>query len=153
MASVNFTKFIMVGGLAAAVNIAARSIFELAMSFEAALVLAYLCGTTIAFALNRRFVFRPGAPGLARRQAARFASVNAAGLVQVWLVGVALARVAFPWAGMTWHPETVAHVLAGGSPVVTSYFAHKHYSFAHPPLRRPAVGSHLRYQNDDCRSS
>jgi hypothetical protein len=59
----------------------------------------------------------------------RFFVVNLAALAQVWLISVALYRLIFPMIGFEWHAELVAHSVGVLSPVVTSYYAHKHYSF------------------------
>jgi putative flippase GtrA len=126
--SLQFLLFAGVGGFAALVNIASRLVFEIAVPFEAAIVLAYLMGMTTAFLLNRAFVFAGGG-GDARAQYARFALVNVVALAQVWLVTIALARYLFPGIGMTWRPDTAAHVIGVLSPIVTSYFGHKHFSF------------------------
>lgn len=126
MISRQFALFVLAGGLAALVNIAARWVLDLAMPYDAAIVLAYLCGMVTAFMLNRRVFAASGAYG---GQAVRFALVNAVAAAQVWAVSVFLSRVLFPAVGFDWHPETVAHVIGVGSPIVTSYLAHKHFSF------------------------
>jgi putative flippase GtrA len=125
-----FAVFVVVGGFAAVVNIASRLAFNLVMSYEIAVVAAYLCGMATAFLLNRAFVFKGSATGNTSRQGARFALVNLVALAQVWVCGVGLARLAFPYFGFTWHAETVAHAIGVASPVLTSYFAHKYFSFA-----------------------
>jgi len=128
--SSEFARFVLVGGLAALVNLAVRWAAQLVMPFEAAIVVGYAAGMAVAFVLNRRFVF--AASGSRRRQLWRFVLVNVLGLAQVWLVSVALARAVLPWLGWRWHADTVAHAIGVASPVVTSYLAHKHFSFAAP---------------------
>jgi putative flippase GtrA len=32
--------------------------------------------------------------------------------------------------GWTWHPFEIAHLCAVAAPAITSYFLHKHYTFA-----------------------
>ncbi len=78
--------------------------------------------------------------GRASRQTLRFALVNLVALAQVWVVGVGLARIVFPKIGFVWHAELVAHIIAVLSPVLTSYFAHKHFSFA-PERPSPEIVS------------
>jgi putative flippase GtrA len=130
MMSREFTVFVVVGGFAALVNIASRLVLNLLMSYEIAVVVAYLCGMVTAFLLNRAFVFKGSGTGNTSRQSMRFALVNLVALAQVWVCGVGLARFVFPSIGFTWHAETVAHAIGVASPVLTSYFAHKYFSFA-----------------------
>lgn len=133
-----FLAFLLTGGLAALVNILSRIGFEAAIrqqglgpiaSYEVAVVLAYLVGMTTAFSLAKVFVFAGSGRAL-HVEYGRFALVNVAALVQVWLVSVILTRVLFPAVGLTWNPETIAHVIGVLSPVFISYHGHKRFSFA-----------------------
>lgn len=126
-----FARFIVTGGIAAGVNVLTRWLLNLVMSYEAAVALAYLVGMTTAFVLARMFVFEAGA-GSARSQYLRFALVNVVAFFQVWLVSVGLARYLFPALDFRWQAETVAHLIGVASPVVTSYFAHRNFSFRQP---------------------
>lgn len=123
-----FLRFLVTGGLAAGVNVGAGILLNLVLAFEFAVALAYLAGMTTAFVLARLFVFE-AASGTVRGQYLRFAIVNAVAFAQVWLVSVALARIFFPWIGLAWHAETAAHIIGVVSPIVTSYFGHKLFSF------------------------
>jgi putative flippase GtrA len=123
-----FVRFLLVGGFAATVNILARLAFDIVVGYELAIVLAFLVGLTTAFTLNRAFVFETN--GGAAGQYVRFALVNAFALVQVWLVSVTLAWWVFPALNFHWHDKTVAHIIGVLSPVMTSYFAHKYYTFS-----------------------
>ena len=128
-----FILFTLVGGFAAAVNIVARILFSLVVSFEAAIVLAFPIALTTAFVLNRRFVF-PASKGAAAPQYVRFLLVNLVALVQVLAVSVALARYLLPAVGIVAHAETVGHVVGVLSTVLTSFVFHKAYTFAARPL-------------------
>lgn len=123
-----FILFVAVGGFAAGVNLVARILLNHVMDFELAVVLAYPFGMTVAFLLNRQFVF-DGRHGHAGGQYFRFFLVNLAALAQIWVVSVGLALWLFPAIGFTWHAEAIAHGIGLGSPIFTSYFAHKHFSF------------------------
>ena len=124
-----FVLFVLAGGTAAIVNILSRIALNWLMPYEVAIIVAYLCGMTTAYLLNRYFVFAASGRGVASEYT-RFALVNLAAVAQVWIVSVGLARLAFPAIGFTWHAETVAHVIGVAIPVFTSYFGHKHFSFA-----------------------
>ncbi|RWM99591.1 MAG: GtrA family protein [Mesorhizobium sp.] len=124
-----FVRFLFVGGLAAAANVGSRLVLDLATSYEIAVMFAYFVGLTTAFVLNRTFVF-DARNGRGKSQFLRFTIVNVFALAQVWLVSVGLARWLFPLIGFLWHPETSAHVIGVLSPALTSYVAHKYYTFS-----------------------
>ena len=124
-----FAAFLMTGGLAAAVNVASRIVFDLVVPYEAAVAVAYLVGMTTAFLLARLFVFEGSGRSL-HVEYGRFALVNVAALVQVLLVSVGLAKLLFPAIGLTWNADLIAHVIGVMSPVVASYQGHKRFSFA-----------------------
>ena len=124
-----FTLFLLAGGIAAGVNILSRIALNWLMTYETAIVAAYLVGMTAAYLLNKAFVFDPSGrsvPG----EYLRFGLVNVIAVVQVWVVSVGLARLIFPAIGFTWHPETVAHLIGVMVPIFTSYLGHKHFTFA-----------------------
>ncbi|WP_398478473.1 GtrA family protein [Tardiphaga sp.] len=123
-----FVRFVLAGGIAAAVNVGARLALSHVMTFQAAVVVAYLIGMATAFTLNRIFVFEPSGHRL-HTEVVRFTLINLAALVQVWIVSVGLAEYIFPMAGMIWHAELVAHIIGVLSPVVVSFFGHKYFTF------------------------
>jgi putative flippase GtrA len=135
-----FATFLLTGGIAAGVNIAARWLLEFVVNFEAAIACAYLAGMVTAFLLARILVFRVAA-GDAHWQFVRFTMVNILALAQVFLVSVGLARFVFPAIGIPWLGETAAHVIGVLSPVASSYILHKRFSFRHsdPAPEREAV--------------
>lgn len=127
--SKQFASFIVTGGIAAAVNLASRWGFNWFMRFEFAVALGYLAGMTTAFVLARRFVF-DGSGGSWLGEYWRFAMVNVMSFLVVLGVSVGLADYGFPAIGMTWHAHDVAHLIGVLSPIVLSFYAHKHFSFA-----------------------
>lgn len=128
--SSEFLKFLLTGGVAAFVNLAARWLLNLMMSYEIAVVVAYLIGMITAYTFSKLFVFEASGRTV-QDEFARFALVNLAALVQVWLVSVGLARLAFPALGFDWYAEDIAHLIGVAVPAVTSYFGHRHFSFSH----------------------
>lgn len=124
-----FGRFLLTGGVAAGVNVVSRWLLSHALTYELAVVLAYLAGMATAYLLSRAFVFaRSGRTML--DEAVRFALVNMVALAQVWVVSVGLARLVFPAAGFSWHAEDIAHLIGVAIPAVTSYFGHRHFSFS-----------------------
>ncbi len=124
-----FLAFLMTGGLAAAVNVVSRIVFEDVMPYAAAVTLAYGVGMTTAFFLARLFVFSASGRSL-HVEYGRFALVNVAALLQVLAVSIGLAKFVFPALHITWNAELMAHVIGVLSPVVASYHGHKRFSFA-----------------------
>jgi putative flippase GtrA len=121
-------RFVLASGTAAAVNFGARIVLNFAMPYAAAIVCAYACGMTIAFLLNRRFVFR-GATNPMHQQAAWFAIVNAVAALQTLVVSLLLADWLLPRVGWTWHTPEVAHAVGICAPIVTSYLGHRRWTF------------------------
>jgi putative flippase GtrA len=142
-----FVSFLVTGGIAAGVNIAACWVFDFAVSYEVAIGLAYLVGMATAFVLARMFVFDPTG-GRAHWQFMRFAIVNAVAFAQVWIVSVALDHWLFPIIGFTFQPETVAHVIGVLSPVASSYILHKRFSFRREDAAPDAGPTEARSQNE-----
>jgi putative flippase GtrA len=131
-----FVRFVIAGGLAALVNISMRLLLSRFVSFELAVALAFPFGLTTAYLLSRRFVFERTEDSISA-QYLRFTIVNLFALLQVWGVSVGLANWLFPKLGYTWHAELIAHTIGVLSPVVTSYYGHKLFTF------RPAARIHL----------
>ena len=123
-----FLAFALSGGVAAGVNLVSRYVLSMWLFFEGAITIAYLIGMTTAFVLTRTFVFRrSNAHWLL--EYGRFALVNMVAFVQVLLVSECFVRFVFPATGMIWHPEEIGHLIGVISPILTSYYAHKHFSF------------------------
>jgi len=123
-----FLRFVLCGGISALFNILARVGFSQIMIYEAAVVLAYLVGMTIAYLLMKLFVFQPSQRSVSAEYT-RFGIINLISLLQVYAVSVGCVRWLFPALGFTWHAETVAHVIGVASPIVTSYVGHKYFTF------------------------
>ena len=123
-----FAGFLVAGGIAAAANVGSRILFSRLVGLELAVVLAYLVGMTVAFVLMRSAVFPPSAAPIAR-QAALFAAVNLAALLQTLVVTLLLARWLLPAAGIRSHVEEIAHVAGVCVPIATSFLGHKYLSF------------------------
>lgn len=129
-----FLRFLVVGTTAALVNWLSRIALSLALPLSAAIVVAYVIAMGVAYGLNRAFVFAPSERSRGT-EFARFTLVNIVALTQVWLVTILLVRYVFPAVGFSWNAEAVAHAVGIASPVLTSYFGHRHFSFA--PAKAP----------------
>ncbi|MBK0025945.1 GtrA family protein [Stenotrophomonas sp. S48] len=123
-----FILFIAASGLAAVANFGSRIALSQVMPYVPAIILAYLVGMATAFLLNRTYVFKDADKPLAS-QVMWFVAVNALALLQTLLVSLLFSHFVFPWMGLTFHPETLAHALGVIAPAVVSYFGHKHFTF------------------------
>jgi len=123
-----FVLFVVVGGIAAGANYGSRFAFSQWVGYPVAIVLAYLVGMAVAFALMRQYVFEGRGKALAP-QIVTFVAINALGLLQTLVVSLALARWVLPRLGVTEHAEAIAHAAGVAVPVVTSYFGHRHGTF------------------------
>ena len=121
-------RFLLAGGVAAALNFGSRILLSLLLPYPAAVALAYFFGMATAFVLNRRFVF-PGSTNALHRQALWFITVNLVALLQTLAVSVLLADFILPWAGLTWHADEVAHAVGIVTPILTSYLGHRRFTF------------------------
>jgi putative flippase GtrA len=59
----------------------------------------------------------------------KFLIVNLIALVQIFLVAQMFAYYILPAIGWNWHSETVAHAIGLVSPLLTSYWVHKFWTF------------------------
>lgn len=123
-----FGLFVIAGGVAAAANYGSRFLFSVAFSYPVAIVLAYLVGMAVAFALMRQYVF-DGRGKAMGPQVARFVGVNVLAVLQTLVVSLALARWALPAIGVGEHAEAIAHAVGVAVPVVTSYLGHRYATF------------------------
>ncbi|OWV88971.1 GtrA family protein [Rhizobium sp. R693] len=123
-----FVRFALSGGIAAAVNILSRMALSQVTNYSAAIICAYLAGMTTAFVLMKLYVFEKSQRHVGSEYF-RFGIVNIVALTQVWAVSLVLVRGVFPFVNFQFHTETIAHVIGVLSPIATSYFLHKYFTF------------------------
>lgn len=123
-----FVRFLAAGGVAAAGNFGSRFLYSKVLSYEQAIVMAYLTGMVIAFLLMRGHVF-DAKKGALLQQIGKFGAVNVLAVLQTLLISIVLARWVLPVIGLIQHAEAVAHLVGVLVPVVTSYFGHKLITF------------------------
>jgi putative flippase GtrA len=126
--SPQFMAFLVTGGIAAAVNLVSRIVYNRWLDFSVAVVLAYLTGMITAFVLAKRFVFTDSSQTL-QRSAALFVLVNLVAVAQTWGLSMLLAYHLLPWMGVRHFVPEIAHAVGVVVPVFTSYLGHKHLSF------------------------
>lgn len=135
---IEFARFLGVGGIAAFANLCSRYLLNFIMPFEVAVVLAYMVGMVVGFVLFQKMLF--GGGGIEVRRVLRFTWVNIFGATLAWAVSSIMARQILPLIGWTWQPFEIAHLCGVAAPAITSYFLHKHYTFAPIEARAATQG-------------
>ena len=123
-----FMTFLLTGGVAAAVNFCSRIVYNLWVSFSAAVIIAYITGMITAFILARLFVFKDSSQSL-NRSMFFFTLINLVAVLQTWLISMAMVYYILPGMGVDFFNRELAHALGIVVPVFTSYLGHKHLSF------------------------
>ena len=122
-------RFLLLGGLAAAINWLVRFPLSAVLPFDLAVVAAYAIGMSAGFVLYRRHVF-PGSSRPVVEQGLIFLVVNLIGAVVVlgltWLFLALLSGLDWPLVVR----QGLAHGLAIGLGAVVNYFGHKTITFA-----------------------
>lgn len=124
----HISLFLLAGGIAATLNFGSRFIFSVFLPLEVAVILAFGVGMFSGFLLMRVFVFngvlKPIAP-----QAAKFIGINLLALAQTLIVTLFMASWLLPKLGVIHHVDALAHLTGVLVPAITSYFAHKLWTF------------------------
>jgi putative flippase GtrA len=123
-----FNRFIAAGAVAAAANIGSRFVFSRWLTFEWAVLCAFVVGLAVGFVLMRSYVFAASGRSLPR-QLAWFVGVNLLAVAQTFLISVSLAQWALPALGIHSYAEAIGHVVGVTTPIVTSYFGHRLITF------------------------
>jgi putative flippase GtrA len=121
-------KFLVCGGIAAFVNWAARIALAAAMSFEAAVIVAYLIGMSVGFALYRNVVWTDRGTSLSD-QVVGFVLVNALSAAVVLVVAVGLRATLSAVAGPGALIDGAAHGTAIGVGAVANFIGHRSITF------------------------
>lgn len=127
-AHAQFFRYLLAGGLAALANYGSRFLFDVWVSFEVAVVLAYMVGMCTGFILMRRFAFHGGTKPV-RAQALWYVLVNIFAVAQTVVISSVLLRIALPGLGVHEHTEALAHAVGVATPLISSYFGHKLLTF------------------------
>ena len=124
-----FVKFLAAGGLAALANFAARIAVQPLVGFKAALVVAFFVGLTVAFVLNRAFVF-PASGKPLRQEMTWFLVFNLIAFPIIIGGSVLLRDYVFSHVLPARLAEAAAHGVAIMIPVVFNFAAHQLVTFA-----------------------
>jgi putative flippase GtrA len=124
-----FLKFLLAGGLAAFANFASRIAVQPLVGFKVALVIAFFVGLTVAFVLNRAFVF-PASGKPLRQEMSWFLLFNLIAFPIIIGGSVLLRDYVFGHVLPPALAEAAAHGVAIMIPVVFNFAAHQLVTFA-----------------------
>ena len=123
-----FLRFSVVGAVAALLHWSSRIAFNYVVSYELALVLAYVVGTSSALVLNKIYVFPLSGRSL-HWEVSFFVLVNLIAFPFVWSISYTLSEILFPRIGFVFYPRATAHGLAICFPLFANFLAHKYITF------------------------
>ncbi len=125
-------RFVLCGGVAAAVNWLARFPLSLLLPFEVAVVAALGVGMVCGFLLYRRFVWpQPKVPIF--RLVGRFMAVNVVNAVGILVVTLLCAALLGRTGVPLWLAEGAAHAMGIAAGAVLNYVGHSRFTFAERP--------------------
>lgn len=123
-----FVQFGLVGFIAALLHWSSRIAFNIVVSYELALVLAYGVGIFSALVLNKIYVF-PLSKKPLRWEIFFFVLINLIAFPFVWSIAYVLSEIVFPRIGLLFYPRAIAHGLAIVFPLFINFLAHKFITF------------------------
>lgn len=125
-----FIIFVLLGGSAALLNLGLRYVANFFLTFEVSIAIAYGLSMIYGFLIFKHLVFKPAIGKATHVEFSRFALVNVASFALVMLVSVTFEYVILPFLNITHYTREIAHFIGVASPVVTSYYAHRRFTFA-----------------------
>ena len=123
-----FSRFLLIGGIAAIVNFLSRILFNLWVDFSVSVYLAYITGMITAFFLKRHFVFSKGKQPISY-SIGFFILVNLVAFLQTLTITMVFLYYVLPYFGIVKMTHEISHAFGLMAPVITSYIGHKKYSF------------------------
>jgi putative flippase GtrA len=126
--SLQFTYFLLSGGIASLINWSSRFLFSQYFNFKISVIFAFLIGLLSGFILMRLFVFKSTKNPM-KLQVIRYLIINFLALVQTVLVSVLFLNLMAGVLESKDTSEAIAHALGIAVPVFTSYLGHKYFTF------------------------
>ena len=123
-----FLKFLIAGGFAAFANIISRVILSYFFSYEISIICSFIVGLFFGYLLMRNYVFSFRS-NLFFTQIIRFLIINFIALLQTFLITIIFKYLLDFFLENIDIKELIAHIIGVSFPALTSYFAHKHFTF------------------------
>jgi energy-coupling factor transport system substrate-specific component len=122
-------RFLLAGGLAAAINWLVRFPLSLFMPYLMAVIAATVIGMAFGFIIYSLYVF-PGSARAPLAQLRDFVAVNLFSMAVVAGTAGLLNQAIFPLIAFAFAPEAVAHALGIAAGAVTNFIGHRTLTFA-----------------------
>jgi len=126
--SAQFARFLAVGGVAMVLHWLSRFVFNAFMSYGWAIVLAYAIGMSVAFVLNKIYVF-PFSERSLNFEILFFFLVNIAAFPLVWAAAYVIGEWVLASHLQPQFARALAHGFAITLPVFANYALHKLITF------------------------
>lgn len=126
--SKQFFIFLLSGSIALSANFGSRIFYNNSFDFSVSIILAYFTGMLTAFILGKLFVFKESRQTF-WRSVMYFILVNLIGLLQTWIISLALANYILPALSVKVYIREIAHGIGLIFPVFTTYIGHKYWTF------------------------
>ena len=123
-----FIGFVFVSSIAAGVNFLSRILLNYEFGYTVSIIGAFIFGLTTAFILNKILIFK-SAKSSVLKSFILFFLVNLLALIIIISVSLSLNDYILPFIGWDWYRAEVAHFIGIASPVFTSYYLHKRFTF------------------------
>jgi len=127
------SRFLLLGGLAAAINWGVRFPLSIVFPLWLAVLLAYMVGMSAGFYLYRRYVF-PGSRTPVAQQILIFLAVNLAGALIVLAFTFLFLKLQAGLGYSLFIKEGLAHGFAIGIGAAANFIGHKTLTFAIRPV-------------------
>lgn len=126
--SPQFYRFVSVGGVSVVIHWISRIILSEFFDFGVAIFAAYFIGMTVAYVLNKFFVFPYSGRPMSFELIAFF-SINLLAFPFVWMTALLLGKYVFVSFLSDVHAFAMAHGIAIIIPVFVNFFLHKFVTF------------------------
>jgi putative flippase GtrA len=123
-----FGRFLLAGGIAALANWLSRFIFNLFMTFAAAIVAAFAVGMAVGFVLNKHYVF-PYSRRPVAAEMSFFVLFNLAAFPIVWAIAYLLGERLLPGVLPRQLALALGHGCAVAVPALINFVLHKSITF------------------------
>lgn len=124
-----FARFVLSGLVATLGNMAAMHVARAELAYEFALLVGFVAGLSISFALTKLFAFRSRSWARAPGEAVRFLMVYLSGFAAYWTTAVLSNRLGLLITLRPVVTENIGILVGGGVMMIVTYFGHRFFTY------------------------